>query len=416
MTDNGTPDRTASFDTDISRFRHEYPAFDYTDRVAELAARLVAHEADAAVIPHFIDLVYYTGSGQPANLYVPAGTPGGVRHFVRRAMGFARQESGLPEDRVVLGGLSALGDHAGEVDTLGLPLDVIPAGLASKIQSAVGAAAWVDVSDLILTQRAVKDPGEVDLIERGAGLYDAAHTAIRETAAPGETERSVGAAVAQATVDAGMESRVFFRRWDARLPASGLIVSGETLPLIAGHAMTVTGVGTSRTMPWGPSNNQIDEGDFLVADLALNYAGYHGDIARTYVIGSPTPAQREWFDLTLGIHTAAREVLDVGVAAETPYLAALEYAKEHGVADWLCGYGEMQAAYVGHSIGLETDEEPTLRAGNRRELEPGMVVTIEPKLIHPDRGAVMIEDDYLITDEGPRRLGSVPLDLFSIPV
>lgn len=408
-------DRTVAFDTDVGQYRHGYPDFDYPARVAALADRLVDHEADAAILPHFVDLTYYTGSGQPANLYVPAGDPGEARVFVRRAMGFARQEIGLPDEQVVEGGPSAIAEHAGDVGTLGMPLDVVPAALAGRLRSAVGADDVVGVSDLVLGQRAVKEAGEITLIERGARLYEAAHEAILRTAAPGVTERAVAGAVAEATIADGMDSRVFFRRWDARLPASGLIVSGDTLPLIAGHAMTVTGVGTGRSMPWGPSNNRIDEGDFLVADLALNYAGYHGDVARTYVIGEPTAAGREWFELTRGIHEAARDALDPGAVAEEPYLAARDYAEEHGIADWLCGYAEMQAPYVGHSIGLEADEEPTLMAGNRTELEPGMVVTIEPKLIHPDRGAVMIEDDYLVTDGGPKRLSTVPLELFSVP-
>lgn len=408
-------DRTAAFDVDVAGFRHDYPGFDYETRLAEFADRLADTPADAAVLTGFVDCTYYAGSGQPVNLYVPAGDPGGARAFVRRAMGFARQEIGLDADRVVAGGLSALADYAEGVETVGLTLDAVPASLADRLAGALDAGS-VDVSDQVLAQRAIKDDAEVDLLEQAAGFYSVAREAIESAAAPGVTEKEVAGAVAGALVEAGVTDRVFFRRWDARLPAAGLITAGDTLPLISGHAMTVTGVGTDRSMPWGPSNNALDEGDLLVADLALNYAGYHGDVARTFVVGEASDDQREWFDATREIHEAARDAIQPGVPAEAPYEAARERADALGVADWLCGYAEMQAPYVGHSIGLEGDEEPTLMAGNDTPIREGMALTVEPKLMHPDRGAVMLEDDYVVTSDGVRRLSPVPMELFEVPV
>ncbi|MFC4541148.1 M24 family metallopeptidase [Halosolutus amylolyticus] len=408
-------DRTVAHERDVTRYRHSYPDFDYETRIADLARRLESTDVDAAVLSNYVDLAYYAGTGQPANLYVPAGDPDRARLFVRRAVAFAKQEGGLPEDRLVGGGLTALADYVDAVDAVGLPLDAIPASLASKLAAVLGAEP-IDVSDVVSTQRAVKEEGEVELLTAAADLYEVAHEAIRRRAAPGVTEKEVAGEVIGSLVSAGMDDRVFFRRWDARLPAAGLIAAGDTLPLVSGHAMTVTGTGTSRTMPWGPSNRSLDAGDFLVADLALNWAGYHGDVARTYVIGSATSAQREWYRTVREIHEAARASIEPGVPAEEPYLAAHERAEDLGVADWLCGYAEMQAPYVGHAIGLEADEEPTLVRGNETELREGMVLTIEPKLIHPDRGTVVIEDDYLVTADGTERLSTTTRELTEIPV
>lgn len=408
-------DRTVAHEQDITRYRHAYPEFDYEDRVTELAHRLTDTDADAAILPNYVDLTYYAGSSQPANLYVPAGDPAGVRLFVRRAMAFATQEVGLSDDRVVKGGLSALAAHAEDISTLGLPLNVVPAALIRKLESTFDAAT-IEVSDLVLAQRAIKEENEVSLIADAAALYEVAHDAILRRAGSGVTEKEVAGEVIGSLVAAGKDDRVFFRRWDARLPAAGLIASGDTLPLVSGHAMTVTGTGVARSMPWGPSNRSLSEGDLLVADLALNRAGYHGDVARTYVLGDAIPEQREWFELTRDIHIAARDAIAPGVPAEEPYLAARKRAAEAGIDDWLCGYAEMQAPYIGHSIGLEADEEPTLVQGNTTSLREGMVVTVEPKLMHPDRGTVMIEDDYLVSSEGVERLSTIPQELFEIPL
>lgn len=417
MTDQSIPsyDRTVAYERNVNQYRHPYPEFDYEARIDEFAHSLEATDANAAVVPNYADLTYYTGSSQPANLYVPAGNGKDARTFVRRAMAFAQQEIGLPEEQIEQGGFSTLAEYAGDIDTIGLPLETIPATLALKFADVLDAEP-VNISDLVLTQRAVKEEAEVALLADAAELYEVADRAIQQRAVPGATEKEVAGEVVGALVAAGMDDRVFFRRWDARLPAAGLIASGDTLSLISGHAMTVTGTGVSRSMPWGPSNRSLESGDFLVADIALDRAGYHGDVARTYVVGEATPEQQEWFDCTLAVHTAARDAIEPGVPAEKPYLAARDRAEELGVADWLCGYAEMQAPYIGHSIGLEADESPTLMAQNATELRPRMVVTIEPKLVHPERGAAMIEDDYLITTDGARRLSRIPQELFEIPI
>jgi Xaa-Pro aminopeptidase len=415
MTQEQQYERTVAHERDVDEYRHDYPDFDYEARLADFAAGLADANVDAAVLPNYVDLTYFTGTGQPMNLFVPAGRPEEARVFVRRAAGFARQEIGLPDDRVRAGGLSALAEAVGDVDTVGLPRDVIPATLDERLAATLSAEP-VNVSDLILDCRAVKDDDEVELIRTAAELYEYAAEAIRDRAAPGVTEKEVAAAVSERLISAGMDDHVVFRGWNWRLPASGLIAAGDSLPLISGHAMTVTGTGTARSMPWGPSRRPLERGDFIVADLALNYAGYHGDVARTFVVGEASDAQRDWFETTLAIHAAARNAIEPGVPAEEPYLAARDRAAEAGVDDSLCGYAEMQAPYVGHSIGLEADEEPTLVAGNDTEIETGMVLTVEPKLIHPDRGAVMIEDDYLVTDDGVDRLSTVPQELFEIPI
>ena len=406
-------ERTAAHGRDVSEYRHPYPSFDYERRVASFAAALAEAGLDGAVLPNHIDCTYFTGSGQPMLFYVPAGRPDDARVFVRRAMGFAEQEVELPAEQVRSGGLSAVSSYADDVGTVGAPRDVIPATLDERIAEMLDAEV-VNVSETVLDLRAVKADQEVELLRTAAGLFEHVDKAIASRAEPGVTEKTVAGAVAGELVSAGADDRVFFRGWNWRLPAAGLIVSGDALPLISGHAMTVTGVGTSRSMPWGPSNRRLERGDFLVADMALNHAGYHGDVARTYTVGEPTDDQREWFAATRRIHRAAREAIEPGVPAEEPYLAAREQAERAGVADYLCGYAEMQAPYIGHSIGLEADETPTLMAGNRTPIEKGMVLTVEPKLMHPDHGAAMIEDDYLVTDTGVERLSTVSQDLRTI--
>ena len=70
--------------------------------------------------------------------------------------------------------------------------------------------------------------------------------------------------------------------------------------------------------------------------------------------------------------------------------------------------------YIGHGIGLELDEPPVLGPRDRTLLEEGMILTVEPKLISPDFGAVNIEDDLVVTSDGYEILGSLPRCLFVV--
>jgi len=56
--------------------------------------------------------------------------------------------------------------------------------------------------------------------------------------------------------------------------------------------------------------------------------------------------------------------------------------------------------FVGHAVGLELDEWPPLQRGTDAVLASGMVLAFEPKLIYSGRGAIGLEDTYILTDDG----------------
>jgi Xaa-Pro dipeptidase len=84
---------------------------------------------------------------------------------------------------------------------------------------------------------------------------------------------------------------------------------------------------------------------------------------------------------------------------------ALQYATELGYAENFMGPPDdvspgQRAPFVGHGVGLELDEWPPLQRGTDTPLEVGMVLAVEPKLIFQDKGAIGIEDTYLLTRDG----------------
>lgn len=68
------------------------------------------------------------------------------------------------------------------------------------------------------------------------------------------------------------------------------------------------------------------------------------------------------------------------------------------------GHGEGQVKFIGHGIGLEIDEYPIISKRFEGGRENGMVLALEPKFVFPQKGVVGLEDDYLMTSEGLKRL------------
>jgi Xaa-Pro aminopeptidase len=75
------------------------------------------------------------------------------------------------------------------------------------------------------------------------------------------------------------------------------------------------------------------------------------------------------------------------------------------------GYGPNFGHGLGHGIGLQIHEAPRLGQNEKRKLKPGMIVTVEPGIYHPQWGGVRIEDDVLVTESGHEVLSSVPKQL-----
>ena len=110
------------------------------------------------------------------------------------------------------------------------------------------------------------------------------------------------------------------------------------------------------------------------------------------------------------LEDVALEAIRPGVTAGSVYDATRAAAERLGVEDGFQGGGP----YIGHGIGLELDEPPVLGPGVETPLQEGMMLTVEPKLISPDFGAVNIEDDVVVTADGCEILGDLPRALFIV--
>jgi Xaa-Pro dipeptidase len=388
----------------------------YRERLKQLQANLRNKGWQAALIMQPRDLYYYTGTAQPANLWVPDEDDPIL--FTRRVHKLTREATWI--DRTVsASGFGEMSQALADLDLslpsgaiLGVEQDVLPYRLVEGLKKNLEGVTLENLSPLVLKQRLVKDDEELARIRKAVELWEKGHEAIMETLVAGVAEYEVAAAMENAARRGGGDGMVWPRRWDSYLPAGGIVASGPNAWVVSGEAMTVTGVGLSQALPWGPSSRRLEAGDLVVVDFALSYEGYHCDMTRTYCVGDPSQEQRDLWKRLLELHLQVVDRIRPGVTGEEIYLVAKGLAEATGLIDNFMGVGTERGSYIGHSIGLELDEWPVLGAGYREPLPARAVITIEPKFMVPGQGAVMVEDDIIVTPSGHEVISSLERELF----
>ncbi len=229
----------------------------------------------------------------------------------------------------------------------------------------------VDVGAEIRRLRARKTPEEIARLERAAGLTDEVVGRVLRELEPGRTELEVAAAL------------------DLAVAAGGATTSFETL--------VQSGENTARPHQ-PPGGRRLRSGDLVLVDAGAAWEGYRADLTRTVVLGEPPDArQRELHRLVLEAHDAAVAAVRAGVTSGQVDEAARSVLRGAGL-------GERFIHRLGHGLGLEAHEAPSLDPGGGTVLEAGMVVTVEPGVYVPGWGGIRIEDDVVVEPNGCRML------------
>lgn len=225
--------------------------------------------------------------------------------------------------------------------------------------------------------RAVKDPEELEILRRAARAADEAFADILGVRFAGRREIDVAADLAEAL----------------RAHGHGTV------------EFTIVGSGPNGASPHHEAGERrIEPGDAVVLDFGGRMAGYCSDITRTVVVGEPSPELARVHEVVRAAQQAGVEAVRPGVACEDVDRAARAVIEE-------AGYGEAFVHRTGHGIGLDVHEPPSIVAGDRTPLEPGMTFSVEPGIYLEGRFGVRIEDIVAVTEDGVERLNEAPRDL-----
>lgn len=192
--------------------------------------------------------------------------------------------------------------------------------------------------------------------------------------------------------------RAGVRELDVALAIEGRLREAGSQPSFS----TIVASGPRGAMPHGTASERvIGENELVTIDMGAQLGGYFSDFTRTVAVGNPNEELRR-------IYRAVREAEEAAVAAVKPGVRGADLDKLARDILTRHGLGEHFAHSLGHGVGLEIHEGPSLRGVSEDVLESGMVITIEPGAYLPGVGGVRIEDLVLVTGDGYEVLSRSP--------
>ncbi|MBN2186028.1 MAG: aminopeptidase P family protein [Dehalococcoidia bacterium] len=239
--------------------------------------------------------------------------------------------------------------------------------LSETIKSKQSNLELIPTTSLVEHLRSVKEPEELELVNKAAELTDAAFEQAKSMVHPGVTEKEIA-----------WEVEKFLRQGGSEGVAFEIIVAS----------------GPNSALPHAkPGERLICSGEPVLIDMGARIGGYCSDFSRTLCCGEADRTLQEIHGIVLKAQTAAISGIESGMdASQVDGLAraVIEQA----------GYGDAFGHSLGHGVGLEVHEAPTLGSNSPDMLLDGMVFTIEPGIYIAGWGGVRIED--LVTLEKGR--------------
>jgi Xaa-Pro aminopeptidase len=224
-----------------------------------------------------------------------------------------------------------------------------------------------DVSHLMHAVRAIKSDAEIAKIRFACEVTAAAYEHLRETLRIGMAEREASKA----------------------MHLEMLRLGADACP----YLISASGPGGYDNIIMGPTDRRLREGDVLIIDTGANFDGYFSDYDRNFGFGSVDQATHDAYE---AVHAAT----EAGLKAAAPGCTTGDI--------WQAMWTELENAgalgndvgRMGHGLGMQLTEWPSLQEGGDVVLEPGMVLTLEPGMSFQPNKMMVHEENIVITDDG----------------
>ena len=355
---------------------------DFVSRRKNLRKLLRTAEADALLVTNFKNVTYLTGfTGDDSYLLVTMRDETLVTD-ARYTEQLSDECPKLPLEvrppgDTMLPALTGVIER-GKIKRLGIEGKSATVSFQQALAKKLPNHALIVTEGLVEQLRAVKDKDEIEATRLACQQARRAFEAVRAMLTPEMTELDVAAE---------LEYRA--RRFGAK--------SLSFAPIVA--------VGPRAALPHAtPTKRRLSESDFVLIDWGANSGLYLSDLTRVVVTGKISPKLRKIYQIVLRAQLAAIDAIRPGIKCEEVDRIARSVITR-------AGYGKEFGHGLGHGTGLDIHEAPRFAVGQTTELQPGMIVTVEPGIYLSGWGGVRIEDDVLVTRTGHEVLTDVPKEL-----
>ncbi|GAB6264763.1 MAG: Xaa-Pro peptidase family protein [Methanothrix sp.] len=385
-----------------------HPKSEIDGRIKKLKDRM--DDIDGALLFQAVDMCYFSGTAQDGLVYIPRD--GEPIIMMKRSLVRAKEES--PLEVRPLKNMRNLKEDLGikTSATIGLEMDVLPCSFYFRVNKALEDASFVDVAERIKHIRSVKSEFEIKLAKEAAQMLVEGFSTVPDHIKEGMTEVELMCRMESEMRLMGHQGSLRFRRFNSIVPI-GHIMSGSSAAIPSFLASPTGGRGTSVVFPHGPGYRKIKRNEPVFVDTVGICNGYIADATRIFSLGKIEPGLVEAYEASCQIEEAiAREMMPGRTARELFELSESEGARL-GYGDFLGGPVGSKCGFVGHGVGLELDEYPVL-APLDHEIQEGMTIAVEPKIIYPGKGVLGVEDTFLTTSSGALRLTEMPLEIWEV--
>lgn len=333
-----------------------------------------APEVDVRTHRIWIDMLDVTGAKTVFDIdeaYRRAGIGGPRPETFDRAAVF-----GLLADLLKERGLSSA--------CLGVDLEFMPAADFEALKRALPQAVWVDGSTVLRRLRAVKTSVEIERLRRASNAAEAGLVTMTQAIGPGVLLADLSLA------------------WKAGAQAAA-VKNGYSL---SGHWDYIS-VGPDLSN----MSAAVTPGALIKADVGTLVDGYSSDGARTYSLGKPCTLATEVFRALETAFERGLEQIRPGNTFGMVHAAMLQSMRKDG-------FGEYYRGHFGHAVGgsVGIEEWPFFSTGNTEIMEENMVVALEAPFYGQGLGALMIEDQLLVTANGTECMNSLPRGLNEVDI
>ncbi|WP_425961876.1 M24 family metallopeptidase [Rhizobium nepotum] len=262
---------------------------------------------------------------------------------------------------------------------IGADLECMPAADFLALRQALPNVNWVDGSTVLKRLRAVKSEREIELLRRATAAAEAGLVEMAAAVRPGAALGQLSAAW-----KSGVQTHAL---------KSGFSLSGHWDYISVGPALSDMAA-------------VVTPGALIKADVGTLVDGYSSDGARTFSWGPVLPLAADIFKALEAAFASGLEALRPGNTFGAVHAAMLASMRGQGFSEYYRGH-------FGHSVGggVGIEEWPFFSNDNPEIILPGMVVALEAPFYGEGLGALMIEDQFLVTPTGAECMNSLPRTL-----